>query len=42
MWAQHQATDGTYTFEDLMIAHEILNTKDENEAAYKRWLEGLE
>ncbi|WP_374214201.1 DUF6889 family protein [Candidatus Desulfosporosinus nitrosoreducens] len=31
MWQQHEVWDGTYTFDDLCDAHEILNVKRENE-----------
>ncbi|WP_459996677.1 DUF6889 family protein [Paradesulfitobacterium aromaticivorans] len=31
MWQQCQLWDGTYTFRDLLDAHEILRVKSENE-----------
>ena len=31
MWKQHEVWDGTYTFEDLLDAHEILAVKAANE-----------
>lgn len=31
MWRQHEVFDGTYTFDDLLDAHEILQVKQENE-----------
>lgn len=34
IWKQHEATDGTYSFEDLMNAHEILDIQIINK---KRW-----
>jgi len=30
MWRQHEVWDGTYTFDDLMDAHEILAVREEN------------
>jgi len=39
MWKQCEATDGTYTFEDLLIANEILDVKEANQAGYKEWEE---
>jgi hypothetical protein len=38
IWQQHQATDGTYSFIDLLTAHEMLDVKEANEANYKDWL----
>lgn len=38
MWQQHEATDGTYTLAQLLIAHEILNVKEANQLAYQQWL----
>ena len=38
MWQQHELWDGTYTFKDLLDAHEILIVKQENrrrEAQYQ-------
>lgn len=37
MWKQHEATDGTYTFEDLLIAHEILDIQNLNKQRYQEW-----
>ena len=31
MWRQHELWDGTYTFSDLLDAHELLNVRYENE-----------
>lgn len=31
MWKQHELWDGTYTFDDLLDAREILEVKYENE-----------
>jgi len=31
MWQQHQLWDGTYTLDDLLDAHEMLEVKQENE-----------
>lgn len=31
MWRQHELWDGTYSFNDLLDAHEMLNVKYENE-----------
>nr|DAN20242.1 MAG TPA: hypothetical protein [Caudoviricetes sp.] len=30
MWRQHEVFDGTYDFDDLMDAHEILLVRQEN------------
>ena len=30
MWNQHEVFDGTYDFDDLMDAHEILMVRQEN------------
>ena len=32
MWKQHELWDGTYTFDDLLDAKEILAIKAENQA----------
>jgi hypothetical protein len=37
MWQQHEAKDGTYTFKDLLIAHEILDVKETNDRAFADW-----
>jgi hypothetical protein len=37
MWRQHEAIDGTYSFEDLLVAHELLDVKEVNEALYREW-----
>ena len=42
MWQQHEATDGTYTFSDLLVAHEILNVKEANQLAYQEWMKNNE
>jgi hypothetical protein len=31
MWKHHEAIDGTYSFSDLLDAHEIMMVKYENE-----------
>ena len=31
MWKQHEAWDGTYTFDDLLDIIEIMQVKSENE-----------
>lgn len=31
LWQQHQLSDGTYTFEDLVDVHELLDVRAENE-----------
>lgn len=31
MWQQHELWDGTYSFNDLLDAHEMMNVKYENE-----------
>ena len=31
IWRQHEMWDGTYTFDDLLDAHEMLAVKTENE-----------
>lgn len=31
IWQQHELWDGTYSFSDLLDAHEILDVKYENE-----------
>jgi hypothetical protein len=30
-WRQHEVWDGTYTLDDLLDAHEMLEVKNENE-----------
>ena len=30
MWQQHQLWDGTYTLDDLLDAHELLEVTEEN------------
>jgi hypothetical protein len=37
MWKQHEAIDGTYTFEDLLIAHEILDIQAINKLRFEEW-----
>lgn len=32
MWRQHEVFDGTYDFDDLLDAHEIIAVKAENAA----------
>lgn len=32
MWRQHEVFDGTYDFDDLLDAHEIIFVKEENAA----------
>ncbi|WP_432748997.1 DUF6889 family protein [Pectinatus haikarae] len=31
MWKQHELWDGTYTFKDLLDAHEMMMVKAENQ-----------
>jgi len=31
-WRHHELWDGTYTFKDLLDIHEVLDTREENEA----------
>lgn len=31
MWKQHEVWDGTYTFDDLLDAVELMQVKNENE-----------
>jgi len=31
MWRQHEVWDGTYTLDDLLDAHEIMQVKAENQ-----------
>ena len=31
IWQQHELWDGTYTYDDLLDAHELLSVKYENE-----------
>lgn len=31
MWQQHELWDGTYTLDDLLDAHEIMDVKNENQ-----------
>lgn len=41
IWQQHELWDGTYTFNDLLDAHEIMLVKAENqrrEAEYQKIL----
>ena len=33
-WRQHEAWDGTYDFDDLLDAHELLAVKAANEARF--------
>jgi len=37
MWQQHELWDGTYTFSDLLDAHELLLVKQENERRLTVW-----
>ena len=32
MWKQHEIWDGTYSFSDLLDAHEMINVQNENRA----------
>lgn len=41
MWKLHETFDGTYTIDDLLDAHEILDVRDENEARAHRWRERM-
>jgi hypothetical protein len=38
MWLQREVNDGTYTFLDLLIVHELLDVKEANEAALQEWV----
>jgi hypothetical protein len=38
MWRQHQCWDGTYTLDDLMDAHEVMDLKEENERRAHEYL----
>lgn len=45
VWKQRETFDGTYTFEDLLDAHEILDIKAENEnrlEAFSKSKQGME
>jgi hypothetical protein len=37
MWKQHEVFDGTYTFVDLLDAHEMMRVKSENEKRIQDW-----
>jgi hypothetical protein len=39
LWRHHETFDGTYTFKDLMDAHELLDTKEANEVIAREWQE---
>jgi hypothetical protein len=39
MWRQHEVWDGTYTFDDLLDAHEMLAVKAENRRRAEEWQE---
>lgn len=39
MWTHREAVDGTFTFTDLMDAHEVLDVKAANEARFHAWQE---
>jgi len=39
MWRQHEVWDGTYTFSDLMNAHEILIVQAENRRRAEEYTE---
>jgi len=38
MWAHHQVKDGTYSFKDLLDAHELLDFKEINQARFEEWM----
>jgi hypothetical protein len=38
MWKQKEATDGTYNFHDLLVAHEILDVTQVNKNVVSEWL----
>jgi hypothetical protein len=38
MWMQHEATDGTYSFYDLLVAHEILDVTNANKIVVREWM----
>ena len=37
IWFHCQTFDGTYTFSDLMDAHEMLDWRDANKVAVNEW-----
>lgn len=39
LWTHKEAVDGTFTFADLMDAHEMLDVKAANEARFHAWRE---
>lgn len=39
LWKQHETFDGTYTLDDLIDAHEMLDLKEENQSRAQAWAE---
>jgi hypothetical protein len=39
IWRQRELRDGTYTFADLMDAHEMLDLKYKNDVDFEAWKE---
>jgi len=39
MWKQHELWDGTYNLDDLLDAHEILDSKFENQIRAREYYE---
>jgi hypothetical protein len=37
IWTHRDLVDRAFTFADLVNAHEILNLKEANDAAYQQW-----
>nr|DAP01124.1 MAG TPA: hypothetical protein [Caudoviricetes sp.] len=37
MWKQHELWDGTYTFSDLLDAHEMILVTHENQRRAEEW-----
>lgn len=38
-WRHHEVFDGTYTLDDLLDIHEIIDVQDENEARHEAYEE---
>ena len=39
LWRQRETFDGTYSFEDLLDAHELLDVKAENDYRQRAYLD---
>lgn len=39
LWTHKETFDGTYSFEDLLDAHELLDLKEANEGRVREWEE---